>query len=140
MRQPVEWSWAAASTAFLIHNAEELLFGLPDWATANPQVGWIATTMPEQRFATAVILLSMIVVALAVIGTLQPLSWTRFVLRLFAGIMLLNAASHIGLSLLAGSIMPGLWTALVLLLPVMGRIAVRPLPIPHAPSIGGHAP
>ena len=140
MRQPVEWSWAAASAAFFIHNAEEVLFGLPDWAAAHPQVGWIATAMPQQRFGAMVILLSVIVVALAVIGTLRPLRWTRFVLRLFASIMLLNAASHIELSLLTGSIMPGLWTAVVLLLPMMGWIAVRPAPIPHGPSTAGHVP
>lgn len=140
MQQPVDWRWAAATAAFLIHNAEEVIFGLPAWANAHPTAGWVATMMPEQRFVPAVIGLSIVVLALAVLGTWRPAPWSRQVLRFFAVVMLLNAASHVGLSLWTASIMPGLWTALILLLPVLGWIAIRPPARRHAPSTAGHAP
>jgi hypothetical protein len=126
MDRRTQWDWPLAWAAFLLHNAEEVVFGLPAWSAAHAQVGWIAIAMPPQRFVIAVIALSVIVTALALWGMLRPGIWPQRVLRLFAIIMLANAASHLALSLWSDSVMPGLWTALLLLVPVMGRIVVRP--------------
>ena len=123
--------WAAAFLALLIHNAEELLLNLPAWAAAQPQWRWAAGVMPEGRFQAVVMVLTLLALLLAIVGTVRPTRWTEALLLLLAGVMLFNAATHIVVSLLARAAMPGVVTSVVLVLPVMLWIlASRPR---HAP-------
>jgi hypothetical protein len=59
-------------------------------------------------------------VLFALEAQLRPQRWMSGALRLFAIIMLVNAASHLALSIWTGSVLPGTWTAGLVVLPVFG--------------------
>ena len=123
--------FVAGALAFLLHNGEEALADLPGWSEAHPQLGWMAAVMPRERFLIAAAGLTLLVLALALAASLRPGRWSEPVLQVLAWIMIVNATSHVALSLLTGSIMPGVISAVLILLPVMGWIvATRPRQAP----------
>lgn len=87
--------------------------------------------MPRERFLFTAAGLTLLVLAMALAASLRPGRWTEPALQILAWVMLANAASHIGLSLLTGSVMPGVVSAVFILLPVMSWIvATRPCQAP----------
>lgn len=86
----------------------------------------------DAAFAIIAVLLVLAAVAFAFALWCQfrPHRWQAPMLRLFALVMLLNAGSHLALSLITASIMPGLVTALLVIVPVFGWIVLRAVDSP----------
>ena len=111
-------AWAAAMTAFLVHNVEEVAGDLPSWAASHsllPRLGWMAGS---GRFVVSIGVLTLTVGAIALFAMTTAPRWSRAVLVVFAVVMLVNAASHVALSLWSSSLMPGTVTAAIIVAPV----------------------
>lgn len=109
--------WVAAF-ALALHNAEEVWRDLPAWADAHPATAAFNWSSDSGAFATIAGLIVFAVVGLALAAQFRPAPWMAPLLRALSIVMLLNAASHIGLSLYTGSLMPGVITAVFVLVPV----------------------
>lgn len=125
-RQKLRIYWLLFLVVFAIHNAEEAIFGMPEWL-AN--YGFFLVTTEYESIAIIInySLLLILTIAAAVVAYLlekRQSQQSALYLEIFAYIMLINAFSHIGLSLYTDSIMPGLVTSVVLLLPICGYIIV----------------
>lgn len=116
---PYRRSWTAAAAAVLAHNAEESVMGLPQWVSAHPVLPWLGWMASPGAFDIGVAVVSLAVGLLALYAIATGPSWSRMALRLLALVMLMNAASHVVLSVMATSLMPGAVTASVILAPVM---------------------
>lgn len=126
-RQELRICWLLFLVTFAIHNAEEAIFRMPEWLATH---GFFP--IPTEYETVAIIinysLLLILTIAAAIVAYLLEKKQTpksASYLEIFAYIMLINAFSHIGLSLYIGGIMPGLVTSVVLLLPVCGYIVVQ---------------
>ncbi len=108
--------------AFLAHNAEEALLDLPVWSAAHSPARWTSWGEHPGRFEIAVGALSLVVIALAIWVTTRKPAWSKPALQVFAVIMLVNVVTHISLSVMTGSAMPGLTTALIVIAPMMTGI------------------
>lgn len=117
--------WSTAFIAFSLHNVEELWLGLPYWNAQQPSLRWMAVIMPPRRFVLSVFILTGLVGLIAVIATWLSQKVSIIILHIFAWIMLLNAASHVMLSGLTQSLMPGSVTAVCILFPVMTWIVLQ---------------
>lgn len=111
-------TWAAAMAAFIAHNVEESVLNLPAWVEAHPVLPWLGWMAPAGTFATAVGVLTAAVGGVAIYAMATGPRWSRWALIVFAVVMLLNAVSHVALSLIASSAMPGMWTAAFVVAPV----------------------
>ncbi len=132
---PYRRAWAAATAAFLVHNVEEVARDLPDWVKSFPLASWL-NWMSDGRFAIAVAVLTVAVGALALFCIATGPRWSRLALSIFAIVMLLNAASHVALSLWTSSLMPGVVTAALVITPVMIGVlwAILRKPSPFEPG------
>lgn len=119
---PHRRAWTAAAAAVLVHNAEESFLGLPGWVIAHPVLPWLDWMASPGAFDVGVAVVSLAVGLLALYAIATGPTWSRFALRALAVVMLINAASHVGLSLVTASVMPGSVTALFLLMPVMAAV------------------
>ncbi|WP_017582158.1 HXXEE domain-containing protein [Nocardiopsis valliformis] len=118
--------WYLTVAVFAVHNAEEYLRDLPGWA-AEHAPPWIAAVHSGQPgFGLAVGLLTLAALLVAVLAsTLRP-TWSAEVLVCFAVVLLINAASHLAVSALTFSAMPGVFTSPLIL--VLGTFLVTRLP------------
>ena len=119
---PHRRAWTAAAAAVLTHNAEESVYDLPGWAATHPVLPWLDWMASPGAFDIGVAVVSLAVGMLALYAIATGPSWSRLALRVLALVMLINAASHVGLSLATASVMPGSVTALFLLMPVMAVV------------------
>lgn len=117
--------WAAA-LALGLHNAEEIALDLPGWASSHPELVTLTWSANSAAFTITAVLLVGAAVLFALGAQLRPQRWMSSALRLFAIIMLVNAASHLALSIWTGSVMPGTWTAGLVVLPVFGWLGFAP--------------
>ncbi|MDP3740087.1 MAG: HXXEE domain-containing protein [Hyphomonadaceae bacterium] len=115
-------AWAAAMAAFLIHSVEEVALNLPAWVGAHPVLPWLGWMAPAGMFATVVGVLTAVVGGLAIYAMATAPRWSRRVLIVFAAVMLGNAASHIVLSAMTSSLMPGVATAGLVVVPVFAGV------------------
>lgn len=112
--------------AFLFHNIDEMI-RLPDWLGARG----VLLAVPPDQFGRAVLGLTLGVALVMVLGRSLPI--VRPVQALVAavsGALLANAASHVAISLATRSLMPGLPSALTLVLPASLWLLFR-LPLPR---------
>ena len=111
--------------AFFAHGIEEML-GLPGWAQAH------GFALPAPAFASAALALLLAAAVVFLLGRTFPLTRpVQLVVGLASAALLANVASHVGASLVTRSLQPGLFTALLLVLPSAGWLFVRlPLPPP----------
>lgn len=116
---PYRRAWMAAVSAFLVHNIEEIVLDLPRWSAAHPALPWLAWMEQPGAFTLAVGVLSLAVGLCAIYAIATGPSWSGRALAIFSSIMLLNAASHVALSVMTSSPMPGVVTALLVITPVM---------------------
>jgi hypothetical protein len=116
-------AWAAA-LALSIHNAEEIALGLPGWAEAHPQTAGFNWSAGSNAFMFTAVLLMGAAFLSALMAQLSPRRWMGAWLKVVAVVMLVNAASHLALSVYTGSLMPGVVSAFLVLLPVFGWIAL----------------
>lgn len=106
-------------------HGEEVLLGLPAWGRARPD--YAMAIWSDTGFALVAILLVLAAILFALWCQRRPHRWQASILRLFALVMLLNTASHLALSLVTRSLMPGLVTALLVVLPVFLWVLLRPI-------------
>lgn len=116
--------WISAIIIFALHNAEEVFRGLPDWAVEHPQ---FPTTLSTTSFTWATILLTLGVGVTAYILTQKSPQWSKTFLVGFCIVMIVNMLSHITFSLLTQTLMPGVITAVVLVIPVYGWLIYQVL-------------
>lgn len=116
---PFRRAWTATATAFLLHNVEEVVLNLPDWSASHPAPPWFSWMQQPGVFAIAVGALSLAVGCCAIYAIATGPSWSRWGLTLLATVMLLNAASHVGLSIMTSTLMPGVITATLVVAPAM---------------------
>lgn len=109
--------WLLLVAALALHNLEEWVLDLPAWARVSRPLPWMAGAFAEGRFGASLVAVTVLPVVVAVIVRWRAPHTQPAWLALFAVILMLNAASHIGLSLVTWSRMPGLLTAVALLLP-----------------------
>lgn len=120
------WLWFVTVAVFAVHNAEEYLRDLPSWASEHAPP-WIAAVHSGQDgFGLAVGLLTLAALVVAVVATVIRPAWSAEVLVCFAIVLLVNAASHLALSVLSLSLMPGVLTSPLLVL--LGGYLVLRLP------------
>lgn len=124
---PHRRAWIVSTAAFVIHNVEEAALGLPAWIRAHPVLPWLDWMAPEGAFHYTLGIVSLGVCTLALHAIFTGPTWSPLALQIFAIVMLLNAASHIALSAITASVMPGATTAALVILPVMAGVlhAVR---------------
>jgi hypothetical protein len=115
-------AWAAGIAAFLVHNVEEVASDLPAWAVAHPVLLWLGWMAPAGWFAIAVGVLTLGVGGLALYAMSTAPRWSGWALVAFAVVMLANAASHIVLSVMTSSVMPGVVTAGLVIAPVFAGV------------------
>lgn len=111
--------WLIATATFLIHNLEEAIAGLPAWEMVHPVLPWMNWMASGKAFLVALGVLSVGVSLTALVAACVRPGWSRIALRMLAIILLLNAASHLALSIVTRSLMPGVITALFIVFPVM---------------------
>lgn len=113
--------WTAFIIIFAIHNTEEVLNNLPEWAHAH---GVFSPFTDRATFTFIVILLTGIASIAGYILEYRKARKSATILQIFCWIMVVNSIWHVSVSLQQGSIMPGAISAVVVL-PVCGWIAVR---------------
>lgn len=109
--------------AFLVHNIEELS-GLPGWIMALD----LSVAVPSAQVSRAIVTLTLVGVAVMVVGRAVPHRMVQIAVTVVLGMMLANVVSHVALSLATGSYMPGTGTAFALVLPA-GLWLYRNLPV-----------
>lgn len=120
------WLWFVTVALFAVHNAEEYLRDLPAWAGEHAPP-WIAAAHSGQAgFGLAVGLLTLAALVVAVVAAVLRPAWSTEVLVCFAFVLLVNAASHLALSVLSLSPMPGVFTSPLLVL--LGAYLIMRLP------------
>lgn len=123
-RQPIQHrrAWMAWIAAFLAHNAEEVASDLPAWSERQTLIPWLGWMGPPGAFTAAVTILSLVAGAVTLYAIATGPRWSGLVLGILAIIMLVNAATHIALSVATGTLMPGVATAALVVAPMMAGI------------------
>ncbi|MGL3150519.1 HXXEE domain-containing protein [Microbacterium sp. A82] len=119
--------WAATIVALALHNAEEWLLGLTGWIAAHPWMPGRSLHGDQAQFGLALLLVTAAVVTIAVIAVSTRAEWSAEALACVAYALLINAGSHLVISVASWSLMPGVISGLFILLP-LGLIIVRTLP------------
>ncbi|MCC7055626.1 MAG: HXXEE domain-containing protein [Gemmatimonadaceae bacterium] len=123
--------WVPIFTLFELHNLEELLLDMPAWGRQH--LPWLRDS--RLGVGTMVIAIALLSAVLFLVAwrIRQDDSRTRWLQRLFLGVMLAVFGWHIAISLWAGSLQPGVRTA-VLFLPVYAWL------LRARPDTGGDTP
>ncbi|MFD7022480.1 HXXEE domain-containing protein [Promicromonospora sukumoe] len=120
--------WAVTVMALAAHNAEELLRDLPRWQADR---AWLAGSVlygDQAQFAVALAIVTGLALVLAVAAVAWRAAWSAQVLVCVVGYALLvNAAGHVLLSVVSWSLMPGVLTSVLVLVPVF-VLLTRALP------------
>ena len=107
--------WAVFILVFTLHNCEEIIMNLTAWST---MYNLTLFDMNRALFITVAVLLTMASIITAIVLEYRKSPTSLRVLRVFCWMMLFNALSHVALSIYSASYMPGVVTAVVLLIPV----------------------
>ena len=119
--------WIAVAAAVALHNAEEWLLGMTGWIAEHPWLPVASLHGDQDQFALVLTLVTAAVLALTVTAlTLRP-RWSVEVLVCAGYVIMANGISHLLLSLLSWSPMPGVFSGTAVLLP-LGVILTRALP------------
>lgn len=122
--------WAATAAALMVHNAEEWLLNLTGWIAEHPWLPGRSLHGDQDEFALVLAIVTGAVLGLAATAVVARPRWSGGVLVCVAYALMANAASHVLLSVLSWSPMPGVISGIVVLLPV-GALVVRVLPPMH---------
>ncbi|MGW2092910.1 HXXEE domain-containing protein [Promicromonospora sukumoe] len=119
--------WAVTVVALAVHNAEELVRDLPGWHTGRPWLPGSALYGDPAQFAVALAIVTGLALVLAVAGVAWRAAWNAQVLVCVGYALLVNAAGHVLLSVVSWSLMPGVLTSVLVLVPVF-VLLTRTLP------------
>ncbi len=114
--------WALFITVFVLHNCEEVFRNLPGWSRQHELFGLFPNAA---SFTLATVMLT---AGAAITGYVLQRNRSRkspVVLQVFCCIMLFNAASHILGSLYTHTVMPGVLTAIVLIVPAYSWLLLQ---------------
>ncbi|MBI9049430.1 MAG: HXXEE domain-containing protein [Anaerolineaceae bacterium] len=118
--------------SFILHNLEELIrmpiFLDQHMHTYPAFFQKFAGNWQPQSFSLSIWILNFLAVVLAFVLTINvEKRWAHLTITFLAGIMIINALMHIAQSLFLGSIVPGLVTAVFLILPISSRLLIHEL-------------
>lgn len=113
--------WIVFIAIFAVHNAEEVMRNLPEWAKAH---GVFDPFADRAAFALAAMALTVAAIVAGYILERRKSRSSAVVLQIFCWIMIANALWHIGVSVYVGSVMPGAISALVML-PLLGWLILK---------------
>lgn len=119
--------WAATIVALALHNAEEWLLGLTGWIAAHPWMPGRSLHGDQEQFGLALVIVTAAVLTVAVIAVLTRAKWSAETLVCVAYALIANAGGHLVISVASWSLMPGVLSGILILLP-LGVIIVRTLP------------
>ncbi|WP_147918128.1 HXXEE domain-containing protein [Ruania zhangjianzhongii] len=120
--------WALMVSGLALHNAEEWLFGLTGWMADHPWLPGRSLHGDQAQFAIALAIVTAAVLVIALIAVATRARWSEGVLVSVAYALMINAGSHVVLSVVSWSLMPGTLSGALLLLP-LGLLVVRSLPV-----------
>ncbi|HBZ44937.1 MAG TPA: hypothetical protein DEO85_12980 [Maritimibacter sp.] len=117
-------AYNAVAIAFLAHSVEELA-GLPAWVASLP----VSVAITQAQMSNAIIWLAILVIVVMIFARSTVVAWIQVAATVVAGALLANVVSHVALSAITWSYMPGTGTALLLVFPAAGYL------ITHAPVL-----
>lgn len=116
MRESVNRLWTWALLVFAAHNAEEVLAFANGWPEQHlPRLAWATQQWPLFAIATVALTSGVALAAWCLRARPERSVWW---LRVFLGVMLLNAIWHVGVSAYTWSLAPGVVTSVVLIAPI----------------------
>lgn len=119
--------WALVVVGLALHNAEEWVFGLTGWIGEHPWMPGGSLHGDQAQFGLALVLVTAAVLATAVTAVASRAAWSEATLVSIAYAVIVNAGSHLVMSALSWSLMPGAVTGALVLLPI-GLLVTRSLP------------
>ena len=119
--------WTVAIVAVALHNTEEWLLGMTGWVAAHPWMPGRFLHGDQQQFGLALVIVTAAVLAIGVIAVWTRAKWSAETLVCVAYALIINAGSHLVISAVSWSLMPGVISGVLVLLP-LGLIIVRALP------------
>ncbi|MEU3273066.1 HXXEE domain-containing protein [Saccharomonospora sp. NPDC006951] len=119
--------WLAMAGAVVLHNVEEWLLDMTGWIAAHPWLPGRAWHGDREEFAVVLAIVTAAVLAIAAAAVAIRPGWSAEVLACVAYALMVNGASHVVLSLLSWSPMPGVFSGIVVLAP-LGALVVHLLP------------
>lgn len=119
--------WAATTVVVMLHNTEEWLFNMTGWIADHPWLPLRSLHGDQTEFALVLAIVTLAVASIAVTAIGIRPHWTAEVLACVAYALMVNGASHLVLSLLSWSPMPGVFSGTMILLP-FGAIVVWIVP------------
>lgn len=122
--------WIATAGAVVLHNIEEWLFDMTGWVAAHPGLPGRALHGDQAQFEVALVIVTAPVLILAATAVAFRPRWSAEALVYVAHAIVINGASHVLLSILTWSLMPGVITGVIMLLPV-GALVIHVLPSPR---------
>lgn len=119
--------WLLTAASIVLHNSEEWLLDMTGWIAEHPWLPGRSLHGDQADFAVVLALVAAAVVGIAALAVIRRPPWSAEVLVCVAYALMVNAVSHAILSLLSISVMPGVITGVLVLLP-LGLMIVRALP------------
>ena len=119
--------WAVTAGAVVLHNVEEWLLDMTGWIAAQPWLPGRSLHGDRAEIAAVLAIVTAAVLAIAVIAVAIRPRWSAEVLVCVAYALMVNGASHVVLSLLSWSPMPGVISGVGVLLS-LGALVVHMLP------------
>lgn len=109
--------WVATAGVVLLHNCEEWLLDMTGWIAGQTWIPGHSLHGDGSEFLLVLLLVTIVVLAVSAIAVLARPSWSAEVLVCLAYALVVNGMSHIVLSVVSQSVMPGAITAVAVLLP-----------------------
>src|SRR5699024_10269457 len=119
--------WVMTLAALTVHNIEEWMFDMTGWIATHPWLPFGFLHGDDDQFALALVIVTAAVGLLALVAVTLTPAWSAEVLVCLTYALMINAGSHLLVSLASGGLMPGVITGALLLLP-LGTLTVRSLP------------
>ena len=127
VRRRRTWLWVATAAATTLHNAEEWLLDMTGWIAGHPWLPGRSLHGDQAEFALLLTIVTATVLAIAVVAVVAQPSWSADVLVCLSYALIINSTSHVLVSLLSRSAMPGVISGITVLFP-LGVLVTRTLP------------
>ena len=119
--------WVLTVAAVALHNTEEWLLRLTEWIADHPWMPGRALHGDQTQYGLALIIVTAAVLAIAIVAVTRRTRWSSEVLACMAYALIINATSHLLLSVATWDLMPGTISGTLLLAP-LGLIIIHTLP------------
>lgn len=119
--------WVLAVIALALHNFEEWLLDMTGWIADHPWLPGRSFHGDSFQMALALIIVTAAILLLAAVAVAFRPNWSAETLSCLSYALIINGASHVGLSVVSWSLMPGAITGAAVLIP-LGLWTARSLP------------